>query len=47
MLGATVRVASPAGFELPHHVRESVAAVARFGGGVVVTNDPVEGVARR
>ena len=44
MLGATVRVASPAGFELPHHVREGVAAVARFGGGVVVTNDPIEGV---
>ena len=44
MLGATVRVASPEGFELPHHIRESVAAVARFGGGVVVTNDPIEGV---
>jgi len=44
MLGATVRVASPVGFELPHPVRESVGAVARFGGGVVVTNDPIEGV---
>ncbi len=44
MLGATVRVASPEGFELPHHIREGVAAVARFGGGVVVTNDPIEGV---
>ena len=28
MLGACVRVASPAGFELPEHVRESVARVA-------------------
>jgi ornithine carbamoyltransferase len=45
MLGATVRVASPAGFELPQHVRDEVKAVARFGGGVEVTNDPVEGVA--
>ena len=45
MLGATVRVASPAGFELPQQVRDEVKAVARFGGGVEVTNDPVEGVA--
>jgi ornithine carbamoyltransferase len=45
MLGATVRVASPKGFELPQHVRDEVKAVARFGGGVEVTNDPVEGVA--
>jgi ornithine carbamoyltransferase len=44
MLGATVRVASPAGFELPQHVRDSVKAVARFGGGVEVTNDPVAAV---
>ncbi|MEO5895833.1 MAG: ornithine carbamoyltransferase [Vicinamibacterales bacterium] len=44
MLGARVRVASPAGYELPQNVRDSVAAVARFGGGVEVTNDPVEGV---
>jgi ornithine carbamoyltransferase len=44
MLGATVHVASPVGFELPRRVCERVAAVARFGGGVVVTNDPVEGV---
>ncbi|CAN5795356.1 ornithine carbamoyltransferase [soil metagenome] len=44
MLGARVRVASPAGYELPQNVRDSVAAVARFGGGVDVTNDPVEGV---
>ena len=45
MLGGRVRVVSPAGFELPQAVRESVASVARFGGGVEVTNDPLEGVA--
>src|SRR5215203_1348410 len=45
MLGARVRVVSPGGFELPQHVRDSVNAVARFGGGVDVTNDPIEGVA--
>lgn len=44
MLGASVRVASPAGFELPQHVRDTVNGVARFGGGVEVTNDPIEGV---
>ena len=44
MLGATVRVVSPAGFELPQHVRDEVKAVARFGGGVEVTNDPIAGV---
>jgi ornithine carbamoyltransferase len=46
MLGGTVIVASPAGFELPPRVRESVARVARFGGGVQVTNDPLDAVAR-
>jgi ornithine carbamoyltransferase len=44
MLGATVIVASPKGFELPARVQQSVARVARFGGGVRVTNDPVEAV---
>jgi ornithine carbamoyltransferase len=44
MLGGTVAVASPAGFELPPHVRDGVAAVARFGGGVTVTNDPADAV---
>jgi ornithine carbamoyltransferase len=44
MLGGTVVVASPPGYELPGAVREGVAAVARFGGGVSVTNDPVEAV---
>jgi ornithine carbamoyltransferase len=46
MLGGTVIVASPRGFELPSDVLESVAKVARFGGGVRVTNDPVEAVSR-
>jgi ornithine carbamoyltransferase len=45
MLGGTVVVASPAGYELPISVRDSVARVARFGGGVRVTGDPVEAVA--
>jgi ornithine carbamoyltransferase len=44
MLGGTVVVASPKGFELPAQVRAGVAAVARFGGGVRVTNDPIEAV---
>jgi ornithine carbamoyltransferase len=46
MLGGTVIVASPKGFELPQQVRASVARVARFGGGVEVTNDPAAAVAR-
>jgi len=45
MLGARVVVASPAGFELPQHVVAEVARVARFGGGVSVTNDPREAAA--
>ena len=44
MLGALVRVASPAGFELPAHVVESVARIARYGGGVEVLTDPVAAV---
>ena len=44
MLGATVRVASPEGFELPQDVRKSVRRVARSGGGVEIVNDPFEGV---
>jgi ornithine carbamoyltransferase len=44
MLGATVIVASPPGFALPQTVRDSVAAVARSGGGVRVTSDPIEAV---
>ena len=44
MLGGTVIVASPPGFALPQTVRDSVAAVARSGGGVRVTSDPIEAV---
>jgi ornithine carbamoyltransferase len=44
MLGGHLIVASPAGFELPTSVVESVERVARFGGGVTVTNDPAEAV---
>jgi len=44
MLGARVVVASPAGFELPRDVVADVARVARFGGGVSVTSDPVDAV---
>ena len=40
MLGAIVRVASPAGFELPGHVVDSVSRIARYGGGVELLNDP-------
>jgi ornithine carbamoyltransferase len=44
MLGGHVIVASPTGFELPASIVESVRRVARFGGGVTVTNDPVAAV---
>jgi ornithine carbamoyltransferase len=44
MLGGTVVVASPKGFELPAAVQDGVRAVARSGGSVRVTNDPVEAV---
>jgi len=46
MLGATVIVASPPGFELAPEVQDGVAAVARFGGGVRVTHDPIAAVSR-
>ena len=46
MLGGTVVVASPKGYELPAGVRDDVARVARFGGGVRVTNDPIDAVSR-
>jgi ornithine carbamoyltransferase len=39
-----VIVASPNGYELPAAVCVGVAGVARFGGGVRVTNDPVAAV---
>ena len=44
MLGGTVIVASPEGYELPASVREGVIKVARFGGGVEVTNDAARAV---
>ena len=44
MLGGTVIVASPAGFELPRRVCDAVANVARFDGRVHVTRDPHEAV---
>jgi ornithine carbamoyltransferase len=44
MLGGTVIVASPRGYELPASVCDGVAAVAQSGGGVRVTNDPIEAV---
>ena len=46
MLGGTLVVASPKGFELPADVQAGVASVARFGGGVRVTNDPIDAVSR-
>jgi ornithine carbamoyltransferase len=46
MLGGSVVVASPEGFELSAAVRDGVARVARFGGGVRVTNDPAEAVSQ-
>jgi ornithine carbamoyltransferase len=44
MFGATVRVASPEGYELPAHVQASAAAVARSGGRVDILNDPIAAV---
>ena len=44
MLGINVTIASPYGFELKESVRKSVAARARFGATLVLTNDPVAGV---
>jgi ornithine carbamoyltransferase len=44
MLGGHVVAASPAGYELPEGVRRSVERVARFGGGVSVTNDAIAAV---
>ncbi|HZW76512.1 MAG TPA: hypothetical protein VFF43_23355, partial [Caldimonas sp.] len=44
MLGVNVRVASPAGFELPQGVVDSARAAAAFGATITVTNDPSEAV---
>jgi ornithine carbamoyltransferase len=44
MLGATVRIASPKGFELPTSVQESVARCAAKGGTLELTTDPAAAV---
>ena len=44
MLGARVRIASPAGFEVPDHVAAGVARVAGAGGALELVSDPVAGV---
>ena len=44
MLGVTVRVASPRGYELPAHVIEQCGAVAQHGAQVVQVEDPGEAV---
>jgi len=44
MLGMRVRVASPKGYELPKMIIAECARVARWGGLVEVTNDPIAGV---
>jgi ornithine carbamoyltransferase len=44
MLGAHVRIASPPGFELPPHVSARVEALARAGGSLELTADPVAAV---
>jgi ornithine carbamoyltransferase len=44
MLGAHVRVASPAGFELTHRVVDGVARIAGAGGSLECVEDPVAGV---
>jgi ornithine carbamoyltransferase len=44
MLGMTVRIASPRGFELPDAVRQGVIARARRGAKLTVTDDPIAAV---
>jgi ornithine carbamoyltransferase len=44
MLGVSVRIASPKGYELPEHVASQARAQAAHGARLVVTNDPVEAV---
>jgi ornithine carbamoyltransferase len=45
MLGATVRIASPKGYELPAAMQASVAQCAAAGGRLELTSDPVEAAA--
>ena len=44
MLGARVRVASPAGYELDPAAVAGIARAARLGGAIEITNDPVAAV---
>jgi ornithine carbamoyltransferase len=44
MLGGSVRIASPAGFELPPAVLAGAARLARFGATIEQVNDPIAGV---
>jgi ornithine carbamoyltransferase len=44
MLGATVRVASPKGYELPDSVRQAIGQRASLGGTLDVSNDPEQAV---
>jgi ornithine carbamoyltransferase len=44
MLGASVRIASPKGFELPPSVQESIARCATSGGRLELTTDPAAAV---
>jgi len=44
MLGVHLRVASPAGYELPAAAVRRARSLARFGATVTVTNDPVDAV---
>jgi ornithine carbamoyltransferase len=44
MLGASVRIASPKGFELPTSVQESIARCASSGGRLELTTDPAAAV---
>jgi ornithine carbamoyltransferase len=44
MLGAHVRIASPAGYELPDHVVSAIASITRGGGRLELVADPKAGV---
>jgi ornithine carbamoyltransferase len=44
MLGANIRIATPEGFELPESLCASIESVARLGGTLMTTTDPVIGV---
>jgi ornithine carbamoyltransferase len=44
MLGVHVRIASPAGFELPDEVVDAAKAVSRAGATLTLTDDPIEAV---